>query len=114
MRFFIEDHPDSLESIERDGQIVRVVGKGVMRSPGHPGGNQQFSSQIPILRAAYVQPRLFEIFNTDINDRTEYLGRYKLLEHTIKLSFAGFRYYEYKMMRVKPFIPSNNYNGVSV
>uniref|UniRef100_A0A6C0ANA6 Uncharacterized protein n=1 Tax=viral metagenome TaxID=1070528 RepID=A0A6C0ANA6_9ZZZZ len=106
MNILIKDHKDSLESIQRDGQIVYIIGPGVLKSPGHPGGNQQFDRQLKIFRVACKEPYLFKIYNKDLEGHTEYLGEYKVLGYKIKLSFAGFRYYEYKMVRINPFIPS--------
>jgi hypothetical protein len=96
----IKDHPASLESIERDGQIVKVLGKGKMKSPGHPAGNQQYHRQVDILQTACKHPHLFPIFNMDTNRNIFLLGLYKLLNYKIKLSDEGFSYYEFTMMRV--------------
>jgi hypothetical protein len=100
MHLLVIDHPDSLETIERDGQIVKVLGKGIMKSPGHPAGNQQYYTQMELLSAATIKPYLFPIYNKDSIGRIEYLGQYKLLWFRIRMSFEGFRYYEYTMMRV--------------
>lgn len=105
MNILIRDHKDSLESIERDGHIVYMIGPGVLKSPGHPGGNQQFHSQHNIFRVASTRPYLFRVYNKDLNGYTEFLGEYKILDFKLKMSFAGFRYYEYKMVRVKCSMP---------
>ena len=107
MRILIQDHKDSLESIERDGKIIYMVGPGVLKSPGHPAGNQQHTRQAKLFRVASTKPYYFKIFNTDYNGYTEYMGEYSILDYKIKISFEGFRYYEYKMVRVKSFNPSN-------
>ena len=99
MYLLVIDHPGSLESIEREGQIVKVLGKGIMKSPGHPAGNQQYCSQIPFLSYASIKPYLFPIYNRDYANRIEYLGKYKLLHFKIRISFEGFRYYEFTMVR---------------
>jgi len=101
MSIVIQDHKDSLESIQRDGQIVYIVGPGILKSPGHPAGNQQYDRQFVIFNIAINPPYLFKIFNKDKEKRIEFLGEYRLMSHTIKMSFEGFRYYEYKMVRVK-------------
>lgn len=112
MYLLVIDHQDSLEKIEREGQIVKVLGKGIMKSPGHPAGNQQYYRQIEFLSAATIKPYLFPIYNKDSIGRIEYLGEYKLLWFRIRMSFEGFRYYEYTMMRsvrstpgVEPVLP---------
>lgn len=100
MRLVVRNHPASLESIERNGQIVKVLGKGLMKSPGHPAGNQQYHSQLKILQNAFKDPHLFPIFNIETDGLIIFLGLYKLLDYKIKLSNEGFRYYEFTMMRV--------------
>jgi hypothetical protein len=99
MHLLVIDHPDSLEKIERDGQIVKVLGKGVMKSPGHPAGNQQYYRQLPFLQHSSIKPYLSLIYNKDTFGRIEYLGQYKLLSFKIKMAFEGFRYFEFTMMR---------------
>jgi hypothetical protein len=101
MYFVVEDHPASLESIERNGKIVKVLGKGRMKSPGHPSGNQMYYRQSEILNAASTCPYLIPIYNIDKYKRVEFLGEYKLHEFRMKESFEGFRYFEYTMMRVE-------------
>ena len=100
MFLLIEDHKDSIESIERDGQIVKVLGRGLMKSPGHPAGNQSNESQLLIFRAGR-----FLIYNRDLEKRVEYLGTYGMLDYKIKLSREGFRYFEFTMMRVIHSMP---------
>lgn len=95
MYLIIEDHKDSIESIERGGQIVKVLGKGIMKSPGHPAGNQSNECQFPLFRT-----EKFLIYNKDLEKKIEYLGEYIMLDYKIKRSFEGFRYFEFTMMRV--------------
>lgn len=105
MYLLVIDHPDSLEKIEREGHIVTIVGKGVMKSPGHPAGNQHYRRQMGFLVSLTKKPYMVPIFNKDINKRVEYLGKYKLLKYQVRTSWAGFRYYEYTMMRVLRSMP---------
>lgn len=100
MYLLVIDHPDSLERIERDGQIVKVIGKGLMKSPGHPAGNQQYHRQTDFIIEATKKPYLFPVFNKDSYGRLEYLGDYKYMDMKIKIAFAGFRYFEFTMVRV--------------
>jgi hypothetical protein len=99
MYLLVIDHPDSLEKIERDGQIVNIIGKGIMKSPGHPAGNQQYHRQIPFLEHSSKKPYLFKVYNKDTLGRIEYLGEYRILRFKIKMSFEGFRYYSFTMVR---------------
>ena len=95
MFLLIEDHKESLESIERNGQVVKLIGKGLLKSPGHPAGNQSNERQLPIFRSGK-----FLIYNKDLENKIELLGTYVMLGYKIKLSRAGFRYYEFTMMRI--------------
>jgi hypothetical protein len=101
MYFLVKDHPASLEKIERNGKIVKVLGKGLMKSPGHPSGNQMYYRQSDILKAASTSPYVIPIYNMDKENKVEFLGKYKLHEFRMKESFEGFRYFEYTMMRVE-------------
>jgi hypothetical protein len=100
MNLFVIDHKDSLEKIERGGQIVKIIGKGIIKSPGYPAGNQQYHTQLPFLIESTKEPYLFPVFNKKQNGNISYLGKYKILNYQIKISFNGFRYFEYTMMRV--------------
>jgi hypothetical protein len=94
MYLLITSHPNSLEKVERKGQIVKIVGRGVMKSPGHPAGHQINSRQSDIFNNSTIHPYEFTIYKDH-----EYLGKYFLLSHKIKLSFEGFRYYEFTLSR---------------
>jgi hypothetical protein len=105
MHLLVIDHPNSLETIERDGQIVKVLGKGLMKSPGHPAGNQQYHNQMEFLQSVTKLPYNVPVFNRDTDNRIEYLGKYKLLSWGVKMSWPGFRYFEYTLMRVERSTP---------
>jgi hypothetical protein len=100
MFIVIEDHIDSIEKIERDGQIVKLVGNGILKSPGHPAGNQLNESQLP-----FFKTKRFLIYNKDLEKKIEFLGTYVILRHKIKRSFEGFRFYEFTMKRVIRSMP---------
>jgi hypothetical protein len=100
MFLIIEDHKDSIESIERDGQIIKLVGNGILKSPGHPAGNQSNERQIPLFKAGK-----FLIYNRTLEKQVEFLGIYSILDYKIKRSFEGFRYYEFTMVRVIRSMP---------
>jgi len=105
MYLLVIDHKDSLEKIERDGKIVKVLGKGIMKSPGHPAGNQQYYSQLTMLKDITKKPYMVPIYNKDLDKHIEYLGKYKLLRWGVKMSWAGFRYFEYTMQRCECSTP---------
>jgi hypothetical protein len=100
MSLIIKEHKDSLETIERRGQVVRVLGKGLMKSPGHPAGNQQYSSQLSFLNYLSNKPYSISIYKLDLKQKLTYLGQYRFLDMKIKESFEGFRYFEYTMVRM--------------
>ena len=99
MYLILKESPGSLESITPNGQIVTLIGKGRLKSPGHPAGNQQLQAQVDFFTHASTSPYLSPIFLKDIYGRMEYLGEYFMLSNKIKMSFEGFRYYEFKMLR---------------
>jgi len=105
MYLLVIDHPNSLEKIEREGQIVKIVGKGVMKSPGHPAGNQQYHRQVGFLTELTKKPNKVPLYNKDCDNHIEYLGKYRLLSWNIKVSWPGFRYFEYTLMRVERSTP---------
>ena len=94
MHINIKSHQDSLEKIERNGQIVKIIGKGLMKSPGHPAGHQIDYRQADIFNTSCKPPYMFTIYNDQ-----KFLGRYSMLSYKIKLSFEGFRYYEFTLLR---------------
>jgi len=99
MSLILKEHKDSLETIERGGKIVKILGRGVMKSPGHPAGNQQYHSQRGLLKYLTDPPYAISIYKLDLKDKVTYLGEYRLLDMKIKESFEGFRYFEYTMSR---------------
>ena len=62
MYLMITSHPNSLEKVERKGQIVKIVGRGVMKSPGHPAGHQINSRQSDIFNNSTTHPYEFTIY----------------------------------------------------
>lgn len=94
----ITDYPESLEKIRDDKKIVTFLGCGKMKFPGHPSGNQLNINQLPILQTL-INYHQIPVLHKMTNGTVEYLGMFRHLETKIKLSAAGFRYYEYKMQR---------------
>jgi hypothetical protein len=99
MNIVIKEHRDSLERIEFNGQFVYVVGKGRMKSPGHPAGNQLFHRQNEYLRVGSTPPYLFSVFYQDIQGDVKHLGEYTIHSISKRNSFEGFSYYEFKLIR---------------
>jgi hypothetical protein len=88
----IIDHPNSLEKILQGGNVVKCIGLGKTVSPGKPLGNQQLSSQKPILTQASNYPYLFPVFYK--KGHIEYMGLYTLVNMCKKMSPSGFYYFE--------------------
>lgn len=97
----ITDDYESLEYVSHNKHIVKIVGAGTLKSPGHPAGNQCFRQQQSFIQTLIKQGQVpvLHKFTNGSNILVEYLGKYRLLTTTIKLSDAGFRYYEYKLQR---------------
>jgi len=96
----VYEHPKSLEQISQGGHIIHIIGNGVLRSPGHPAGNQIFAKQLPFFGLIKKQAH-FPIFYMELNGDVVYMGCYSMLDYKKKVSFEGFSYFEYKMARVK-------------
>jgi hypothetical protein len=113
---YVREHPDSIESRRPDGQVIKVIGRGILKSPGHPGGNQSIESQRNLMRAIIKQIYL-PIFIIEIDNTIVYMGNYYLARYAKKLSFAGFAYYEFTMHRCRrspPWRePSNENNPIN-
>jgi hypothetical protein len=101
---YVRDHPDSIESRRPDGQVIKVIGKGILKSPGHPGGNQSIEGQRNLMRAIIRQIYL-PIFIVEIDNAITYMGNYYLARYDKKTSFAGFAYYEFTMHRCRRLPP---------
>jgi hypothetical protein len=95
---YIVDHPKSLNKFLRRGHVLKMIGNGSTRSPGHPSGNQQRESQESLFRQSYTAPFLYTVYHTK-KGKNEYMGKYVLSNHTKKVSFEGFIYYEFTFFR---------------
>lgn len=94
----VTDDYESLEHIGDNKHIIKIIGSGTIRSPGRPAGNQCYKQQKPFLQTIIKQGQV-PVLHKFKNGTVEYLGKYRLLNTTIKLTDAGFRYYEYKLQR---------------
>jgi hypothetical protein len=96
----IEEHPESLERIVQGGRAIYIIGKGLMNLPGRPGGNQDFSNQLPFFYDVKLGTNLFPIFYSSLNGRVRFVGTYTFVDYVKKISPAGFGYYEFKFYRI--------------
>ncbi len=94
---YVDYDPNSLERFEQQGRVLKILGKGRMKTPGHPAGNQQYSSQGPFVRAASLQ-KLFPVYYR-MNSVLAYMGEYSLQSMTKKESFEGFTYFLFTLHR---------------
>ena len=89
----------SYDRVTNGGNVVYYSGFGRKSRLGHPSGNQQFETQVPFLKNVHIL-RSYPIFQQFKDKTVEYLGSYKFLGITKKMTFEGFVYFEIKLMRV--------------
>jgi hypothetical protein len=94
----ISDHPNSLESMNSSKNLIKILGSGKMKSPGHPAGNQNIANQHTFIKALIKNSQI-PVLHKYENGMIEYLGLYRHLLTNIKVSNEGFRYYEYTLQR---------------
>ena len=94
----ITDHPESFETIKQGGYIINVLGKGIMKTPGHPLGNQCMRRQDSFFYTMSVKFNLFPVFHS-LNGTIRFMGTYSCLDYNKKLAPAGFSYFEFKLYR---------------
>jgi hypothetical protein len=95
----VTDGPESIETMRYDKNLVKIIGTGLKKSPGHPSGNQHISNQNHFFwsLATYNQ---IPVLHKNLDGNVEFLGYYRHLDTKIKISFAGFRYFEFTLQRV--------------
>lgn len=89
---------DSLEGFYRGGNKLTLIGVGMMKSPGHPSGNQQFHSQISFLRLLSKE-KVLPMYCKRLDGVSIYMGEYSLQTFKKRTSFEGFGYFEYTLLR---------------
>ena len=94
----IRHHERSLVVIERDGHVIRLVGRGPMVVPGLPAGNQSRASQQWLFRAIAKQ-HVIPIFY--LEPAVRFMGMYSFHSFCKKLTRTGFAYYEFRMHRTR-------------
>jgi hypothetical protein len=92
---------DSLDRVRSDLRVVYKVGLGGMKTPGHPSGNQMYYRQAPILDSLKKYASLPVIIKYS-DGCIQYLGMFKFNYLRIKMSFEGFKYYEFELHRRSP------------
>jgi hypothetical protein len=94
----IIDHPRSLNRILLRGKIVHYIGSGLKLYPGYPGGNQLYSSQLPIIQH-FGKFNTIYIFRKLIDGNVICMGQYTFQGWTKKIALTGFTYYDLKFYR---------------
>lgn len=94
----ITDDKDSLEYIRPDKHVIKTLGTGLMRSPGHPSGNQIYEKQQPFYNTL-IKYKCVPLLHKYIDGTVEFLGYYRLINTKIKVSNEGFRYYEFTLQK---------------
>lgn len=94
----ISDDKNSLESLRPDNHVIKVLGVGLMKSPGHPSGNQINKYQLPFFNTLIKYDQVPVLYKT-LHGIVEFLGFYKHSDTKIKVSKEGFRYYEHTLHR---------------
>jgi len=106
----IRHHERSLVVMERDGQVIRLVGRGPMVVPGLPAGNQSRASQQWLFRLIEKQGvvPIFYLGSACDSSRSKvnFMGMYTFHSFCKKLTRTGFAYYEFIMHRTRS-LPMN-------
>jgi hypothetical protein len=94
----IIDHPRSLDKILLRGKTIHYIGSGIKLYPGYPGGNQLYTSQLPIIRH-FGKFNTIYIFRKLMNGDIVCMGQYVFQNWTKKIALNGFTYYDIKFYR---------------
>jgi hypothetical protein len=94
----ITDDLNSLETMRYDKHVIKVLGTGLMKSPGHPSGNQLNNNQLPFFDTLTKHNHV-PVLHKQWDGVVEFLGYYRHLDTKIRVSNEGFRYYEYTLQR---------------
>ena len=94
----ITDDKESLEHMRIDKHVIKILGKGIMKSPGHPSGNQSNRNQLPFLNTL-IKYHQVPVLHKMPTGTVEFIGYYRHLRTKIKVSNEGFRYYEFTLQR---------------
>ena len=92
----ITDDKNSLESLRPDNHVIKIVGAGIMKSPGHPSGNQFSHRQAPLFKT-FTTYNQVPVLHKRLDGVVEFLGYYRFLSTKIKLTDSGFKYYEFTL-----------------
>jgi hypothetical protein len=91
-------HSKSLESVNHNKNLIKILGKGKIKYPGYPSGNQNAINQTIIMKTLINNSQIPVLYK-HIDGHVEYIGLYRHLYTNIKISDNGFRYYEFTLQR---------------
>ena len=94
----ITNHPNSIERILNQGNIIEFIGIGSKKFPGYPSGNQIFENQLKLIHKIKKDSGI-PVFNKLMDNKVIFLGIYHNLIIMKKMAFNGFMYYEFRMHR---------------
>jgi hypothetical protein len=110
-----------LEVREATGSIVRfvqggnkliLIGNGIVKSPGHPAGNQQYSSQVPIINSL-IKSSHINVTYKKLDGSTVFMGEYYFTGISKRVSFEGFSYFQFTFIRKNKNKLGNTLKGYS-
>jgi len=88
----------SIERFEQGGNKLILIGNGIVRSPGHPAGNQQYSSQVPII-TSLVKSSHINVTYKKLDGSVVFMGEYYFNSISKRVSFEGFSYFQFVLIR---------------
>lgn len=94
----VNEARDSIERFEQGGNKLILIGNGIIKSPGHPAGNQQYSSQVPIINSL-IKASCITVNHQKLDGTTVFMGEYYFKSIVKRVSFEGFSYFEYILLR---------------
>jgi len=104
--FTITHHRDSYEKIIQGGRVIRILGKGPVKTPGRPAGNQNFQQQTKLFYNVKMNANLFPVFYSDSKGSIRFMGTYTFMNYEKKISPSGFTYFELTFHRLyREYLP---------
>jgi len=94
----VQEADGSLERFANGDAVFYMLGEGKMLRPGHPAGNQMYHRLRPLIDKCLNQ-HLFPVFLKRVDGSYIYKGKYSYDGFKKKTSFAGFSYFEIRMLR---------------
>ena len=102
----VREAKGSLEHFQQAGNKLILIGNGIVKSPGHPAGNQQYCSQMDFLRLLYKNTYVAVNYRK-LDGTTLLMGEYYFKAMAKRQSFEGFTYFEYTFIRTSKGITNS-------